>query len=178
MRRHIAWFPAVSLLAALIAVPAVAADTVVKMQRVTLDGTGEPLGTVTIAGLDAGATFKLDLHGLQPGPHGFHVHEKASCDPTAANGTPVPAGAAGGHMDPDHTAKHAGPGGEGHLGDLPVLDVAADGTATQTLTAPRLKDVEALKGHALMIHAGGDNYSDSPSPLGGGGGRFACGVIQ
>ena len=28
-----------------------------------------------------------------------------------------------------------------------------------------------------MIHAGGDNYSDEPQPLGGGGGRIACGVI-
>ncbi|SSP59941.1 Cu/Zn superoxide dismutase [Acinetobacter baumannii] len=29
-----------------------------------------------------------------------------------------------------------------------------------------------------MIHAGGDNYSDSPLPLGGGGARIACGVIK
>ena len=29
-----------------------------------------------------------------------------------------------------------------------------------------------------MIHAGGDNYSDQPQPLGGGGARIACGVIN
>jgi Cu-Zn family superoxide dismutase len=29
-----------------------------------------------------------------------------------------------------------------------------------------------------MIHAGSDNYSDSPKPLGGGGARIACGVIE
>lgn len=29
-----------------------------------------------------------------------------------------------------------------------------------------------------MIHAGSDNYSDDPKPLGGGGDRIACGVIQ
>jgi Cu-Zn family superoxide dismutase len=29
-----------------------------------------------------------------------------------------------------------------------------------------------------MIHAGGDNYADKPAPLGGGGERIACGVIQ
>jgi Cu-Zn family superoxide dismutase len=29
-----------------------------------------------------------------------------------------------------------------------------------------------------MIHAGGDNHSDTPAPLGGGGGRMACGVIK
>lgn len=29
-----------------------------------------------------------------------------------------------------------------------------------------------------MIHAGGDNYADQPAPLGGGGPRLACGVIE
>jgi superoxide dismutase, Cu-Zn family len=29
-----------------------------------------------------------------------------------------------------------------------------------------------------MIHAGGDNYSDTPAPLDGGGARIACGVIH
>jgi Cu-Zn family superoxide dismutase len=29
-----------------------------------------------------------------------------------------------------------------------------------------------------MIHAGGDNYSDQPVPLGGGGARIACGVVK
>jgi len=29
-----------------------------------------------------------------------------------------------------------------------------------------------------MIHAGGDNMSDKPEPLGGGGARYACGVIK
>ena len=34
-----------------------------------------------------------------------------------------------------------------------------------------------LKGHSVMIHEGGDNYTDNP-PLGGGGARIACGVIK
>jgi Cu-Zn family superoxide dismutase len=160
------------------AVPAVAADLTVTMAKATQDGTGETLGTIVIASSDGGATFKLDLHRLPPGPHGFHIHENGHCGPTMMNGTRIPGGAAGSHWDPDHTYKHEGPAGEGHLGDLPVLDVEANGTATQTLTAPRIKDIDALKGHALIIHAGGDNYSDSPSPLGGGGARFACGVIE
>jgi Cu-Zn family superoxide dismutase len=37
--------------------------------------------------------------------------------------------------------------------------------------------VDDLRGHALMIHEGGDNYSDQPKPLGGGGARIACGVV-
>ena len=31
---------------------------------------------------------------------------------------------------------------------------------------------------ALVIHAGGDNYRDTPEPLGGGGARIACGVVK
>jgi Cu/Zn superoxide dismutase len=31
--------------------------------------------------------------------------------------------------------------------------------------------------HAAMQHPNGDNYSDTPKPLGGGGARIACGVI-
>jgi superoxide dismutase, Cu-Zn family len=158
--------------------PAIAADMTVTMHKATQDGDGQPLGTITIVGSDAGATFKLDLHGLPPGPHGFHVHENDNCGPTMMNGIRIPAGAAGGHLDPEHTGKHSGPSGDGHLGDLPVLDVANDGTATQTLNAPRIKDIAALRKHALVIHIGGDNYSDSPNLLGGGGGRIACGVIE
>jgi Cu-Zn family superoxide dismutase len=65
----------------------------------------------------------------------------------------------------------------GHLGDLPLLNAAADGTAKVTLIAPRVKAAD-VQGLAIMVHAGGDNYSDSPKPLGGGGDRIACGVIE
>jgi Cu-Zn family superoxide dismutase len=148
------------------------------MRRATPSGPGEAVGTVTIADSAQGAIIKTDLKGLPPGPHGFHVHENSSCEPMTSNGQTVPAGAAGGHFDPRLTGEHAGPKGNGHLGDLPVLQVAANGAATETLTAPHITDVGALRGKALMIHAGGDNYSDQPTPLGGGGARLACGVLQ
>jgi Cu-Zn family superoxide dismutase len=167
-----------AVLATAVAVPAMAADLTVTMRKLTQEGTSESLGTIAIASADSGATFKLDLHGLPPGPHGFHVHENGNCGPILMNGTRIPGGAAGGHLDPGHTGAHLGPTGEGHLGDLPVLEVQANGTAKQTLTAPRIKDTDMLKGRALVIHLGGDNYSDSPSLLGGGAGRFACGVVE
>ncbi len=88
------------------------------------------------------------------------------------------AGAAGGHLDPGKTAKHLGPYQEGHLGDLPALVVTSDGNATYPLLAPRIKHLAQIAGKALMVHAGGDNHSDHPQPLGGGGERLACGVIQ
>jgi Cu-Zn family superoxide dismutase len=178
MKRASGYWLGLAVVATAIAVPAMAADLTVAMHRLTQDGTGENLGTIVIAAANTGAAFRLDLHGLPPGPHGFHLHENGNCGPTLMNGTRIPGGAAGGHLDPDHTGLHAGPDGEGHLGDLPVLEVDANGTAKQILAAPRIKDTDVLKGHALIIHLGGDNYSDSPSLLGGGGGRFACGVVE
>ena len=76
------------------------------------------------------------------------------------------------------TGKHEGPEGNGHLGDLPVLVVNNDGKATDPVVAPRIKKLSEIEGRALMIHIGGDNMSDSPKPLGGGGDRYACGVIK
>lgn len=157
---------------------ATAAELRAEMHRATPSGPGEAVGTVTIVDSPQGAVIKTDLKDLPPGPHGFHVHENDSCAPATSNGQTVPAGAAGGHFDPQHTGRHAGPEGAGHLGDLPVLTVAANGAASGTLTAPHLTDVAALRGKALMIHAGGDNYSDQPAPLGGGGARLVCGVLQ
>ena len=51
------------------------------------------------------------------------------------------------------------------------------GKANQTLLAPRLT-LSQIRGLSVMVHAGGDNYSDHPKPLGGGGERIACGVIK
>ena len=53
-----------------------------------------------------------------------------------------------------------------------------DGTAHIAATAPRITDLNQLRGKALMIHAMGDNYADEPKPDGGGGARVACGIIQ
>jgi Cu-Zn family superoxide dismutase len=145
----------------------------------TATGPGETIGTVTISDASGGAAVKTTLKGLPPGPHGFHIHQNGSCDPTTpASGQPVAFGAAGGHYDPRNTGKHEGPQGSGHLGDLPTLEVGNDGTANVTVTAPHIKDVAGLKGKAVVIHAGGDNYSDQPLPSGGGGDRIACGIIR
>ena len=67
--------------------------------------------------------------------------------------------------------------GAGHKGDLAALKVAADGSAKQAITASHLK-LSDLRNKSLMVHAGGDNYSDQPKPNGGGGERIACGVIS
>ncbi|GAB7128518.1 superoxide dismutase family protein [Silvimonas sp. JCM 19000] len=154
-----------------------AATLDVPIRAATEDGAGANLGTVHIEETRYGLVFTPHLTGLPPGIHGFHVHEKGSCDPSVKDGKVTPAGQAGGHFDPDKTGKHLGPYGDGHLGDLPALYVGADGMAMYPVLAPRLTRIDQIKGHALMVHAGGDNHSDEPMPLGGGGARYACGVI-
>lgn len=154
-----------------------AEDMVIKVQLVNEQGVGKEIGTVTVSDSKYGLILTPQLSDLAPGLHGFHVHEKADCSHAMKEGKAVPALAAGGHYDPSVTGKHEGPYGNGHLGDLPALFVAADGKATLPVLAPRLK-VADIKGRSLMIHAGGDNYSDTPAPLGGGGARIACGVIK
>ncbi len=169
-----------SLLAPLVAAPALAEELDVEMHAISAEGVGEAIGTVRAYDSDNGLVLSLQLEGVPAGPHGFHLHENPSCEPAEKDGAMVPGGAAGGHFDPQATGHHLGPSGEGHQGDLPVLFVeesAAAGTITGVAVAPRLT-VADLHGHALMIHEGGDNYRDEPKPLGGGGGRIACGVIE
>jgi Cu-Zn family superoxide dismutase len=154
-----------------------AATLTIPMYRISDSGVGAPLGYIRAE--DAGGQLKLtpDLAGLPPGAHGFHLHENGSCEPAEKDGKAQAGMAAGGHWDPKHTGKHLGPGGEGHQGDLPALMVDPDGTAKTPVLAPKLS-VADLKGRALVLHAGGDNYSDSPEALGGGGSRIACGVAE
>lgn len=142
---------------------------VIPMQLVSKNNQGKSIGIIEATDTKYGLLIKPQLHDLPPGLHGFHLHQKPSC---ADNGK-----AAGGHFDPKNTGKHLGPyDDQGHLGDLPALYVNKDGKADLPVLAPRLTTKD-LMGHSLMIHAGGDNYSDNPKKLGGGGERIACGVV-
>ncbi|AMO23902.1 superoxide dismutase family protein [Ramlibacter solisilvae] len=161
---------------AALAASSYAAETSVTLNMADAKGTGAAVGTVRIVETPYGLAFYPKLTGLPAGLHGFHVHENASCAPGEQGGNTVAALGAGGHYDPRGTKKHGEPWGDGHLGDLPPLLVAADGTAGQPVLAPRLKMAD-VQNRALMVHAGGDNHADHPAPLGGGGARIACGVI-
>ncbi|WP_114395696.1 superoxide dismutase family protein [Oleisolibacter albus] len=153
-----------------------AAPASVTMNAITAEGVGAEIGTVTLEDTADGLRLTPNLRSLPAGERGFHVHVNPACGPADNNGKPAAGFAAGGHYDPAGSGKHEGPHGNGHAGDLPALTVAADGTATNPVVAHRLT-VKDVAGRALMIHADGDNYADQPQPLGGGGGRIACGVI-
>jgi Cu-Zn family superoxide dismutase len=155
---------------------AMAAEISVPMMVTDTAGPGATVGVVRIVETAHGLALYPMLKGLKPGLHGFHVHENPSCAAVEKDGAKVPALGAGGHLDPQGSKKHGEPWGDGHLGDLPALYVAEDGSASNPVLAPRLKLAD-VKNRSLMVHAGGDNHADHPAPLGGGGARGVCGVI-
>lgn len=154
------------------------AAVTVEMHAISADGVGEAVGTVTLEEQMDGVLLTPALKSLSPaGIHGFHVHQNPACEAAEKDGKLTAGLAAGGHFDPQSAGSHHGPYADnGHLGDLPPLYVGEDGSATTPVFAPRLKLAD-MQGRALMIHQGGDNFSDQPAALGGGGARIACGVI-
>jgi Cu-Zn family superoxide dismutase len=174
MKRSFAVFIAILALSGLVT----AKEMTIKINLVTAEGVGNEIGTITATDTPHGLLLTPKLRDLPPGLHGFHLHEKPTCEPAEKEGKMSAAEAAGSHLDPNKASKHAGPYAKAsHLGDLPPLYVTEDGQATLPVLAPRLK-TQNLNGHSVMIHEGGDNYSDQPKPLGGGGARIACGVVQ
>jgi Cu-Zn family superoxide dismutase len=176
MRRLLVCLVGAVACAAVAATSTPVGGTTVPMTLVDTRGQGAAVGDVVLTESREGLVLTPHLRGLPAGLHGFHVHEHPSCAPAEKDGAMVAAQAAGAHYDPQGSGKHGLPWGDGHLGDLPALYVAADGTATYPVLAPRLT-LKDVSGRSLMVHAGGDNHSDHPQPLGGGGGRIACGVI-
>ena len=155
--------------------PATSAEGIkVEMHQISAEGVGATMGTLNLAESAQGLSISGQLTNLPAGEHGFHIHEKPNCGPGEKDGKVSPGIAAGGHLDPKATKKHAGPEGSGHLGDLPKLVASTDGKIN--VVAPHL-NLADVKAHALIIHEGGDNYSDAPE-AGGGGKRIACGVIE
>lgn len=149
----------------------------VDIHNVSAEGVEESIGTISLEQTAHGLLLTPSLSGLEPGVYGFHVHQNASCEPGENDsGEMTAALSAGGHYDPEETGTHQGPYGGGHLGDLPVLTVNEDGEANLPVLAPRLS-MEDMPGRSLMIHEGGDTYTDEPH-LGGGGARMACGVVE
>jgi len=164
------------LTSALLASPALADGLSIPVTLIGPEGPGAAIGTISAQDSTAGLVLTPALTGLPPGPHGLHVHVSPSCAAGTKDGRAVAGLAAGPHYDPDATGAHRGPHDSGHRGDLPRLIVEANGSATAPLVAPRLS-VADLHGRSIVIHAGGDTYSDQPVPLGGGAARIACGLV-
>lgn len=137
------------------------------------DATGKSVGTVTITETPHGALLHATLMGLPPGTHAFHIHTTGTCEP--------PFTSAGGHFNP--AAKQHGianPQGM-HAGDLPNIEVGADGKATFDAFAMGVTmgmgadGLFKTGGTAIVVHGGADDYKGDPA--GNAGPRIACGVV-
>jgi len=119
------------------------------------------------------------VRDLPPGFHGFHIHAAGTC--TAPDFT-----SAAGHL------KATGQNHPGHIGDLPVLLVNADGTGKLVTVTDRfsVRDLRDADGSAVIVHASPDNYANIPTDrydpdpdqttldTGDAGARLACGEVR
>ena len=143
-----------------------------------VDASGQTIGTIVAWQTAGGVTFRIDAHGLPHGVHGVHVHSVGRCDPPGFE-------SAGPHWNP--TGKKHGlnnPAGP-HAGDMPNVEVAANGVLQQSVTLPGANllgpagsagSLIDADGSALVIHAQADDYVTDPS--GNSGPRIACAVIR
>ena len=143
-----------------------------------INGSGRPIGSVRAWQTAGGVTFRIDATGLPHGIHGLHVHSVGRCDPpdfASAGSHWNPAGRKHGMNSP------AGP----HAGDLPNVEVAANGVLGTTVTLPGATLIGGVgaagalidaDGAALVLHAQADDYVTDPS--GNSGARIACAILQ
>lgn len=138
------------------------------------DRAGDQVGSATLRGTPHGVLLHVQLSGVAPGTHAFHLHETGACAPEFT--------AAGGHYNP-HGQGHGLLDGDGrHAGDLPNIHVPESGELEFEVLADRATlsgDSTALlagDGSAIVIHAGADDYRTNPA--GAAGQRIACAVIR
>jgi superoxide dismutase, Cu-Zn family len=138
------------------------------------DAAGASVGQLTLAqvGRDS-VRVTVESTRLPAGVHGTHLHASGRCDAPGFT-------TAGGHLNPgarQHgTRNPSGP----HLGDLPNLTVAANGTGRMETTVagtltPGQAPIFDADGTALVVHAGADDMMTDPA--GNSGARIACSVI-
>src|SRR5436309_2722437 len=98
---------------------------------------GDQVGTVTFTQLPGQVQVDVNVAGLPPGFHGFHVHTNGICDAS------VQFTSAGGHMDLDTGDMMMDMGG-GHAGDMTNLYMNGDGSGSMRFTLDRFSVADLL----------------------------------
>ena len=141
----------------------------------TLQPSGGQTAKGTVHLTDAGdgnVDVQIDLTGVPPGTHGFHIHEKGDCGNNGAN--------AGGHFNPTSMVHGAPDAVSHHAGDFGNVTADANGEVHTRFTthSVSLKSGEANNpiGKAVVLHEKADDLATQPS--GNAGARIACGVLE
>lgn len=141
-----------------------------------VDAKGERIGTATLTQVANGVLIALDVKGLPPGEHAFHVHATGRCEPRTGFKSAGDHYAPRGNQHGFHAAR--GP----HAGDMPNVFVQQDGTLRAHVLNPGVTlgsgagSLFDSDGSALVIHGGADDYRSQPS--GNAGDRVACAVVE
>jgi superoxide dismutase, Cu-Zn family len=138
------------------------------------DTQGTTIGSAILKRSSDGLFLALDLQNVPAGSHALHLHEQGSCDGPDFK-------SAGGHLNPYGKSHGKLSSNAKHLGDLPNLDVASNGTARTIVEIEAASDdvlsfIFDEDGTAVMLHADADDYQSDPA--GAAGPRIACGVIE
>ena len=133
----------------------------------------EARGVVEFYLAETSTVIYVELTGVKPGMHGFHVHENGSC--AGPN-----AGDAGNHLNP-LDSRHGDPqdvDSRHHAGDLGNVRGEDDGTVKQWLRTRdlQLQGPAGILGKAIVVHAREDDLKSQPG--GEAGEPIACGVIK
>lgn len=131
------------------------------------DAGGAKKGTVRFASREGLTEVRVVIDSLPEAIarnafHGFHIH--ANADAANGEGCSADANATSNtwFVSADGHWKDTGQNHGAHNGDLPSVFVNTDGSAEARFTISRV-DTAQLKGKAVIVHAGADNFGNVPT---------------
>lgn len=127
-------------------------------------------GVIAFSKGEKGIRIRAGIEGLDPGMHGFHIHEYGDCSSPDAT-------SAGGHFNPGDMP-HASPiADKHHVGDMGNIEADGTGLARLDQLDPHMtfQGPNSIIGRAVIVHASQDDLTTQPT--GNAGPRVACGVI-
>ena len=141
----------------------------------TADGTDA--GTVTAYRGPLGLLLRVEGRGWPAGWHGVHLHAVGRCDAPGFT-------SAGAHVNHAEARPHGllNAAGGPDLGDLQNIWAGQDGAAHAEVylagSGLGMRGMDLLDGDGLsfVVHANADDHVSQP--IGGAGGRIACGVFE
>jgi superoxide dismutase, Cu-Zn family len=144
--------------------------TGITMAIAMVEGLGEHKvkGKVIFTQKEDGVEISAELTGLQPGEHGFHVHEFGDC--SMADGK-----CAGAHFNPDKKDHGSPDSANRHVGDLGNIKAGSTGEASYKRVDKMisLNGPHSIIGRSVIVHAKADDFKTVTSA----GDRIGCGVI-